>query len=171
MADHTPLSRWVIYILSQRLVAGNIHTVRQRCVSYFFRAICRTNPNWFEFVQVIAATKVCRKDNDFHKINCVTRSELLRRLVPRTYRSDLSPSVSRLVVDARGGGTRDEALRVSAWVPCFITELRDGWRELLFENPIFEFRRVFSWYLKSIRVTVFAKKHDQFNFLFTLGHS
>ena len=61
----------------------------------FVTAISRTNPNWFEFVQLIAATKFCRSDNNFHKINRAIRGELLRRLVPVTYRSDLSPSVSR----------------------------------------------------------------------------
>ena len=48
----------------------------------------------FEFVQLIAATKFCRSDNDFHKINRLTRGELLRELVPATCRSDLSPRVS-----------------------------------------------------------------------------
>ena len=41
---------------------------------------------------------------------------------------------------------------------CFTVELCDGWRELLFENPIFEFRWVFSWYLKSI--PEFSRPHD-----------
>ena len=40
--------------------------------------------NWFEFVQLIAATKFCLRDNDFHKINRVTGGELLRQLVPAT---------------------------------------------------------------------------------------
>ena len=61
----------------------------------FVAAISRTNSNWFEFVRLIAATKFCRSDNDFHEINRVTQGGLLRRLVPATCRSDLSPSVSR----------------------------------------------------------------------------
>ena len=43
----------------------------------------------------VAAIKFCRSDNDFHEINRVTQGDLLRRLVPATCRSDLSPSVSR----------------------------------------------------------------------------
>ena len=61
----------------------------------FVAAISRTNSNWFEFVRLIAATKFCRSDNDFNEINRVTQGDLLRRLVPATCRSDLSPSVSR----------------------------------------------------------------------------
>ena len=61
----------------------------------FVAAISRTNSNWFEFVRLIAATKFCRSDNDFHEINRVTQGDLLRRLVPATCRSNLSPSVSR----------------------------------------------------------------------------
>ena len=61
----------------------------------FVAAISRTNSNWFEFVRLIVATKFCRSDNDFHEINRVTQGDLLRRLVPATCRSDLSPSVSR----------------------------------------------------------------------------
>ena len=60
----------------------------------FVAAISHTNSNQFEFVRLIAATKFCRSDNDFHKINRVTRCELSQRLVPATCRSDLSPSVS-----------------------------------------------------------------------------
>ena len=60
----------------------------------FVAAISHTNSNWFEFVRLIAATKFCCSDNDFHKINRVTQGELLRRLVPATCGSDLSPSMS-----------------------------------------------------------------------------
>ena len=69
----------------------------------FVTAISRTNSNWFEFVRLIAATKFCRSDNDFHEINRVTQGELLRRLVPATCRSDLSPSVSRLTRQRKNG--------------------------------------------------------------------
>ena len=62
------------------------------------RSCSRTNSNWFEFVQLIAATKFCRSDNDFHEINRVTRGELLRRLVCAICHSDLSPSVSRPLI-------------------------------------------------------------------------
>ena len=50
------------------------------------------NSNWFEFVRLIAATKFCPSDNDFHEINRVTQVDLLRRIVPATCRSDLSPN-------------------------------------------------------------------------------
>ena len=95
MADHMTLSHWFIYILSQRLVAGSVHTIDNAAFANFVAATSRTNSNWFEFVQLIAATKFCRSDNDFHEINRVTQGDLLRRLVPATCRSDLSPSVSR----------------------------------------------------------------------------
>ena len=52
----------------------------------FVAAISRTNSNWFEFVRLVAATKFCRSDNDFHEINRVTQGELLWRLVAATYR-------------------------------------------------------------------------------------
>ena len=39
-----------------------------------------------EFVRLIAATKFCRSDNDFHEINRVTQGDLLRRRVAATYR-------------------------------------------------------------------------------------
>ena len=97
MADHMTLSHWFIYILSQRLIAGSVHTMQQLCFpcANFVAAISRTNSNWLEFVRLITATKFCRSDNDFHEINRVTQGELLWRLVPATSRSDLSPSVSR----------------------------------------------------------------------------
>ena len=50
----------------------------------FVAAISRTNSNWCEFVRLIAATKFCRSDYDFHEINRVTQGDLLRRLVPAT---------------------------------------------------------------------------------------
>ena len=95
MAVHMTLSHWFIYILSQRLVSGSVHTCDNAAFANFVAAISRTNSNWFEFVRLIAATKFCRSDNDFHGINRVTQGELLRRLVPATCRSDLSLSVSR----------------------------------------------------------------------------
>ena len=97
MADHMTLSHWFIYILSQRLAAGSV--LYTQCDNAAFAivvaAISRTNSNWFDFVRLIAATKFCRSDNDFREINRVIQSDLLRRLVPATCRSDLSPSVSR----------------------------------------------------------------------------
>ena len=95
MAVHMTLSHWFIYILSQRLVAGSVHTCDNAAFANSVAAISRTNSNSFEFVRLIAATKFCRSDNDFHGINRVTQGELLRRLVPATCRSDLSLSVSR----------------------------------------------------------------------------
>ena len=62
--------------------------------SNFVAAISRTNSNWFEFVRLIATTKFCRSDNDFHEINRVTLGDLLWRLVSAMCHSDLSPSVS-----------------------------------------------------------------------------
>ena len=50
--------------------------------AYFVAAICRTNSNQFEFVQQIAATKLCRSDNNFqvsHEAICC--SNLSRRRV------------------------------------------------------------------------------------------
>ena len=94
MADHMTLSHWFIYILSQRLVAGSAQR-DNAAFANFVAAISRVNSNWFEFVRLIAATKFCRRDNDFPEINRVTQGDLLRRLVPATCRSDLSPSVSR----------------------------------------------------------------------------
>ena len=63
--------------------------------NFVAESLSRTNSNWFEFVRLIAVTEFCRSDNDFHEINRVTQGDLLRRLVPATCRSDLSPSVSR----------------------------------------------------------------------------
>ena len=62
MTDHMTLSHWFIYILSQRLVAGTVHTV-QRLLWHNFVAA-----NQFEFVRLIAAAKFCRSDNDFRMI-------------------------------------------------------------------------------------------------------
>ena len=42
----------------------------------FVAAISRTNSNWFEFVRLIAATKLCHSETDFHEINRVTRNYL-----------------------------------------------------------------------------------------------
>ena len=95
MADHMTLSHWFICILSLRLVAEVCTRCDNAAFANFVAATSRTNSNWFEFVRLIAATKFCRSDNDFHEINRVTQGDLLRRLVPATYRSDLSPSVSR----------------------------------------------------------------------------
>jgi len=61
----------------------------------FVAVISRTNSNWFEFVQPIAASKSAAATMIFTKINRVTRGELLWGLVPMTCRSGLSPSVSR----------------------------------------------------------------------------
>ncbi len=81
------LCHWLIYILSQRLVA---HTVRERCFHSFVTAISRTNSNQFEFVPLIAATKFCRSDKDCRRIApCYTRQhvaatcrrDMLQRLV------------------------------------------------------------------------------------------
>ena len=77
MADHMKLSHWFIYILSQRLVAGSVHAA----FANFVAAISRTNSNQFEFERLIAATKFCRSDNDFHEINRVTQGDLLQRLI------------------------------------------------------------------------------------------
>ena len=41
----------------------------------FVAAIGRTNFDQFEFVRLLAQTKFCRSDNDFHKINRVTQGE------------------------------------------------------------------------------------------------
>ena len=61
----------------------------------FVAAISRTNSNWFEFLQLIAATQFChRSNNDFHKINHVTRGKMLQRLFPAMCYSDLLPNVS-----------------------------------------------------------------------------
>ena len=94
MADHMMLSDWFIYILLHQLAAGSFNTrCNNAAFTNFVAAISRTNSNWFEFVQLIAATKFCRSENDFHKINCVTQGELLRRLVPATCHIDSSLSV------------------------------------------------------------------------------
>ena len=52
----------------------------------FVSAISRTNSNWFEFMQLIAATNVCRSDNDFHK----NSPYHTRRTIAATYRRDVS---------------------------------------------------------------------------------
>ena len=50
--------------------------------AYFVAAICRTNSNQFEFVRQIAATKICRGDNDFHMSHdAICCSNLSRRRV------------------------------------------------------------------------------------------
>ena len=52
----------------------------------FVAAISRTNSNQFEFMRLIAVTKFCRSDNDFHKKSpCHTR-----RIVAATYPRDVS---------------------------------------------------------------------------------
>ena len=84
------LFHWFIYMLSQRLVAGSVYTVRQLSVREF--CLCDQSHE-FKLACIRASD---RSDNDFHKINRVTRGELLQRLVPATCRSDISPSVSRL---------------------------------------------------------------------------
>ena len=61
------------------------------CLRYFVAAIYRTNSNQFEFVRQIAATKLCRSDDDFH----MSRGDLLQQPVAATCRSDLSHGVSR----------------------------------------------------------------------------
>ena len=50
--------------------------------AYFVAAICRTNSNQFKVVRQIAATKLCRIDNDFHACH-------MRRFVA-TCRGDVS---------------------------------------------------------------------------------
>ena len=92
MGKYGTLSHWFIYILSRRLVATRCDNA---AFANFVTAISRTNSNWFEFVQLIAATKSAPATMIFTKINRVTQGELLRRLVPATCRSDLSPTVSR----------------------------------------------------------------------------
>ena len=66
-----------------------------RCDSAAFaNFVAAISHNWFEFVWRIAATKLCCSYNHFYKISGVIQRELLRKLVPATCRSDLSPSVS-----------------------------------------------------------------------------
>ena len=115
MADHMTLSHWFIYILSQRLVAGSVITGCDNAVfANFVAAISRTNSNWFEFVWLIAATKFCRSDNDFHKINHVTQGELLRQLVHATCRS--VAATYRLVCPGYPGLYRSQAsLLIISW--------------------------------------------------------
>jgi len=60
------LPHWLIYILSQRLVADAYRRCDKAACAFFVAVICRTNSNQFEFVRQIAATKFCRSDNDFH---------------------------------------------------------------------------------------------------------
>ena len=86
MADHMTLSHWFIYILSQHLLPEVYTRCDNAAFANFVAAISRTNSNWFEFVRLIAATKFCPSDNDFHEINRVTQGDLLRRIVPATYR-------------------------------------------------------------------------------------
>ena len=96
MADHMMLSDWFIYILLHQLAAGSVNTrCNNAAFANFVAAISCTNSNWFEFVQLIAVTKFCHSDNDFHKINCVTGGELSWRLVPATCHIESSLSVSR----------------------------------------------------------------------------
>ena len=91
MADHMTLSHWFIYIhyFLPEVYTGCDNAAN--CVA----TIGRTNSNEFEFVRLIAATKFCLSDSDFCKISRVTQGELLRRLVPATFCSDLSPSLFR----------------------------------------------------------------------------
>ena len=95
MVDHDAHSLVHLYFVTATCLP-NVYT---RCVNAasanFVAAISRTNSNWFEFVQLIAATEFCCSDNYVHNINSVTRGVLLHRLVPTTCRSDLSPNVSR----------------------------------------------------------------------------
>ena len=76
-------------------------------------------------VRLIAATKFCRSDNDFHKINRVTQGDgIVAATCPRDVsqrRSDLSASVSRL----------PRPLQISSLTAhgffFLITSLRDRW--------------------------------------------
>ena len=91
MADRMTLSHWFIYIHHFLPEVYTRCDNAANCVS----TISRTNSNSFEFVRLIAATKFCLSDGDFCKVNRVTQGEFLPRLVPATFCSDLSPSLSR----------------------------------------------------------------------------
>ena len=80
----------------------------------FVAAISHTNSNQFEFMRLIAATKFFRGDYDFHKINHVSRCELLRRLVPATCCSYLSQRVTQLI--------RIEAVFEFVWMNAWMHE-------------------------------------------------
>ena len=76
-------------------------------------------------VRLIAKTKFCRSDNDFHKITVSHKAtELLRRLVPATCRSDAA--TYRLVCPGYPGLYRSQASRLTV-VFFLITSLRDRW--------------------------------------------
>ena len=102
MADHMTFSHCFIYILSQRLVAGSVHTVRQRCFREILspRLVARIQTglnscDWSRRQNFATATMIFIKLTVSHKANCCGDLSP-RRVAASQRRSDLSASVSRL---------------------------------------------------------------------------
>ena len=67
---------------SRRVVASSALLLRKAACAHLVASICRTNSNQFEFVRQIAATRFCRRDNDFHMSHeAICCSNLSRRPV------------------------------------------------------------------------------------------
>ncbi len=77
------LSHWLIYILSQRLVAEVCTSCDNAVFAHFLAVISRTNSNWFEFVGLIAATKSCRSDGLSQKCTMLHEATCCSNLSPR----------------------------------------------------------------------------------------
>ena len=102
MADHMTFSHCFIYILSQRLVAGSVHTVRQRCFREILspRLVARIQTglnscDWSRRQNFATATMIFIKLTVSHK----STRRIVAATCPRDVsqrRSDLSASVSRL---------------------------------------------------------------------------
>ena len=58
----------------QQLFAEGYTLCNNAAFTHFVSTIGRANSNWFEFARLIAATKFCRHDNNFHQNSpCNTR--------------------------------------------------------------------------------------------------
>lgn len=78
------VSHWLIYILSERLIADVDTCCNNAAIALFVAAMCRTKSNQFEFVWHIAATKFCPSRLFVAKIHHVTRGDMLQQHVAPT---------------------------------------------------------------------------------------
>ena len=78
------LSHWFIYFCRSDLLPEVYTRCDNAAFANFVAAISRTNSNWFEFVQVIAATRTFTNVTLSHEANCC--GDLSPRRVAATYR-------------------------------------------------------------------------------------
>ncbi len=89
MAKIHALSHWLIYILSQRLIADVYTRYDNAAIAQFVAAMCHTNSNQLEFVRHIAATKFCRSDLFVARMHHVTRGDRSQQYVAATCCRDI----------------------------------------------------------------------------------